>query len=311
MMKYLIVLLCDTSVSFCYYQNTRTTPRLMHLETLKRAIRYAMCENMLVQFIYPEYQLPPEYDDIIESIDHVKIAPPAPHGSDIVVLHSLEDHIKAKGGETISIRLSIQEFPDAVEAISHLINFAGRVNIALTDTPKATDNEITRYSQALDKLSDVILEKYRRGHRIQFNLLTDRLMLLKMNNCNAGHETITIAPDGNFYVCPAFYLNNDSSVGNPDTGIQIPNQQLYRLDRAPICLKCDAWHCRRCVWLNKITTWEVNTPGHGQCVVSHVEREAARKLLGKLREIDESFANVQIEKLNYTDPFETSLHKFQ
>ena len=114
-----------------------------------------------------------------------------------------------------------------------------------------------------------------------------------MNNCNAGWESITLAPDGKFYICPAFYQDNLGDVGDLKNGINIPNPQLYRLDHAPICSHCDAYQCRRCIWLNLKTTLEVNTPSHEQCVVSHLERNASRIINSE-----------NIPEINYLDPFD-------
>lgn len=54
-------------------------------------------------------------------------------------------------------------------------------------------------------------------------------MLDRMNNCGAGDTTITLAPDGKFYICPAFYLENQEdalgdlkhSIGDLDNGLDI------------------------------------------------------------------------------------------
>jgi len=79
---------------------------------------------------------------------------------------------------------------------------------------------------------------------------------------------------------------------------------LLRLDHGPICRHCDAYHCRRCVWLNRKTTLEVNTPSHEQCAVAHIEREAARKLLASIRDVGDFMPEVEIKLINYNDPFE-------
>ena len=130
-------------------------------------------------------------------------------------------------------------------------------------------------------------------------------MLTKPNHCNAGIENTTLAPNGKFYVCPAFYYSNPGdSVGDLLNGLDIKNQQLYKLDHAPLCRHCDAYHCRRCVWLNHKTTYEINTPSHEQCVVAHTERNMARKLLAAIREKAEFMPEVEIKEINYTDPFE-------
>jgi CXXX repeat peptide maturase len=126
-----------------------------------------------------------------------------------------------------------------------------------------------------------------------------------MNNCDAGVKHITLAPNGKFYICPAFYYEDEiNDCGDLQTGINIKNRQLYRLDHAPICRKCDAFHCKRCVWLNRKTTLDVNTPSHEQCVTAHLEREASRKLLEEIRELGMFMPEIKIEEIDYTDPFD-------
>jgi CXXX repeat peptide maturase len=132
------------------------------------------------------------------------------------------------------------------------------------------------------------------------------MMLTEMNNCNAGDTTITLAPNGKFYICPAFYYNDENdNVGNIENGLDIKNKQLYKLDHAPICRKCDAWQCRRCTWLNRKTTLEVNTPSHEQCVAAHLERNASRNLMLSLRSKGTFLPDKEeIKELTYLDPFE-------
>ena len=100
--------------------------------------------------------------------------------------------------------------------------------------------------------------------------------------CNI--ENILNATNGKFYVCPAFYYEDEAdSIGDLEHGLDIKNKQLYKLDYAPICRHCDAYQCKRCIWLNRKTTLEVNTPSHEQCVVAHLERNARRELLQNIR----------------------------
>ena len=143
------------------------------------------------------------------------------------------------------------------------------------------------------------------GKAPKINLLTDRMILEQMNNCGAGDTNITLAPNGKFYICPAFYYEDENdSVGDLEQGLNIKNKQLYKLEYSPICRHCDAYQCKRCIWINKKTTLEVNTPPHEQCVVAHMERNMSRELL--LR--SESFKVIgnlsEIKEINYYDPFE-------
>ena len=127
-----------------------------------------------------------------------------------------------------------------------------------------------------------------------------------MQNCNAGIDHITIAPNGKFYICPAFYYDDvNNSVGDIKSGLNIKNSQLLELNHAPICKICDAYHCKRCVWLNKKITLEINTPSHQQCVLSHAEREVSRILLSDLHNTSNfnDFNKITpIPKIDYNDP---------
>ena len=55
--------------------------------------------------------------------------------------------------------------------------------------------------------------------------------------------------------------------------------------------------------MNKKTTLEVNTPSHEQCVVSHIERNASRELLIRLKKCGLNSVS-KIKKIDNLDPFE-------
>ena len=75
MMQYLVILLDDTSVSYCHADNPYTERRLIGLDDLKSGILYAMKENLMIQFVYPDHELPQKYLDVIDTIDHHDIVP--------------------------------------------------------------------------------------------------------------------------------------------------------------------------------------------------------------------------------------------
>ena len=45
------------------------------LDDLKQGIKYAMMENLMIQFVYPDFELPKQYAEVINSIDHIDIRP--------------------------------------------------------------------------------------------------------------------------------------------------------------------------------------------------------------------------------------------
>lgn len=301
MLKYLIVQLCDSAPSFCYYNSLENAKNLISIEDLKQSLLWAMKENVIVQFVYPDYELPEEYYSLINSVDHINIKANSTE-CDITIYNRISlipDSVQNSYSPKV-LRLSKQEFFNNVTKLQKF----PILNIVITDIYTLTESEHKDYINALDSLSSVIKKRIEQNEPVHCNLITDRIHLSAMNNCNAGVESITLAPDGNFYICPAFYYDKEDNVGNPKEGLSIPNQQLFKLENAPICKRCDAFKCKRCVWLNKKTTCEVNIPSHEQCCASHIERNASRILLESIKDSGCVDTDKTICKISYLDPFE-------
>lgn len=307
--QYIVILLDDTSVSYCHADNPLTEKRLIPLEVLREAILFSMKQNLMIQFVYPEYELPKEYNDLIETIDHIKI------GRDVLVYDSVPTNVERKN---VVLRLTIADFLAKQYDIALLLPKVTRLNISITDTENFNDELIEEYKAALEMLNSVLLNIYKDGNQPEINILTDRLRLNEMHNCEAGVENITLAPNGKFYLCPAFYYDEQMgvstrmnhktkdasrSVGDLEVGINIPNKQLLELERAPLCRICDAYHCNRCIWLNQKLTWDNNTPSRQQCVMAHIERNASRDLSKKMKDAGFVLEN-EIKEINYLDPFD-------
>lgn len=309
MLQYLVILLDDTSVAYCHANNPLKERNLIPLETLRKAILFGMKENLMIQYVFSLYELPKEYNELIESIDHVKI------GRDVAVYDEIPSTVNAGN---VTLRLTIETFIEKIHEISVILPQIGRLNICLTNIEDFNDGLIDRYKEALSTLNALLINLHNMDRKPQINILTDRLTLKEMHNCGAGDTNITLAPNGKFYLCPAFYydekagVNNrlnhykpssERSVGDIDTGLQIPNPQLLKLDRAPLCRICDAYHCNRCVWLNQKMTWDINTPSRQQCIIAHLERNAARDYQQQLG-TEKFSADTIIKEIQYLDPFE-------
>lgn len=309
MIQYIVILLDDTSSSFCHYTNEKADRRLIPLQTLKDGICYAMKENLNIQFVYPNYKLPKEYLAAIDSIDHTDIYPAEmSDNADVVVFDSLiaaKDYV-FKEEVAYLIRTDKVSLFNEYKIIGEILDKVTRLNIVITDIETFTEDDFMAYKSLLSNLAERVEQIYVSGKSPQLNLLTDRIMLEKMNNCGAGDTSVTLAPDGKFYVCPAFYLSADGyTIGDMVNGLEIKNSQLYRLDHAPLCRRCDAWQCKRCIWMNRKTTLEVNTPSHEQCVVAHLERNASRKLLIDIRKHGKFMSGSEdIKEIDYLDPFD-------
>ncbi len=314
MLKYLIVQLDDSSVSFCHYDNDRTSLNIIPLDTLKEAIFWSMKENLTLQFLYPDYEIPSEYKTEIAKTFHADIVSSTcedrdlRENADVVVFDSFAgiNHVQFNQEQAYVLRSTLSKLFDNAGMIYSILPKVNRVNVVITDTLSFKQDDEEKYAEFLESLSYRVAEEYKKGHAVQINLLTDRMLLVGMNNCNAGDETITLCPDGNFYVCPAFYSDEEisSSIGTLKTGLDIKNPQLYKLSHAPICRICDAYQCRRCIWQNRKSTLEVNTPSREQCIMAHIERNASRKLLTLIRETGQFLPDKEIKEIDYMDPFE-------
>jgi CXXX repeat peptide maturase len=314
MLQYLIILIDETSTSYCHYENPAKKAGLIPLDILKAGIRFGMMENLMIQFVYPDYELPSEYKEAIETIDHSKIVSSLCEDeslkdeADVIVYHDWTglSFGKFEAGKSYVLRTSKADLFERYLFIKDVLPKVSRLNVVITDIDSFKEEDFERYKQILETLSECLEKLYADGQTPQLNILTDRMMLSAMNNCGAGDSCITLAPNGNFYVCPAFYYENEADcIGDLEHGLDIKNKQLYRLDHAPICSHCDAWQCKRCVWLNRKTTVEVNTPSHEQCVVAHLERNASRELLSNIRKHGTFLPEQdEIKEIDYLDPFD-------
>lgn len=312
MLKYLIIPLSDDSVSFCHYDRKRHSKAMIPLDVLRDAVLWSMKENLTIQLLYPDWVIPAEYKELIDTIDHTDIVGGSCEdiqlvdSSGVIVLDSrseVEKHLFS-ASKSYVIRTLKNELFKQSGLLGNVLSQVSRLVLIITDIDKFSKADFKEYELLLDSLIPIVRNEYVNGHVVQFNLLTDLIFLDSMNNCNAGCENITLAPDSRFYICPAFYNDGSECIGDLDKGLDIRNSQLYNLKYAPICSRCDAYQCRRCVWMNRNTTLEINTPSREQCIVAHIERKASKKLLDKIREVGVFMPDKEIPFIEYIDPLE-------
>lgn len=301
MLKYLIVLLQDQSASICHYEVTNKSNKLLPLEDLRRAVTFGLKQNLLFQFLMPLEPLPQEYYQIMNEVESVFYTP---FSSDVDIKDCVKVEVSkdSASSKIILVPLSLTSpFNDIERKLIHLINGGYQVSIILKNIELASAQDLERYSDFLKSMVAYLSARTFSKKESPLNIITDRIHLNTMNNCNAGVSSITLAPDGKFYLCPAFYYDGSKPITLNKDGIVIPNQHLLKVENSPICSHCDAFQCHRCIFLNKKGTREVNTPTRNQCIVAHLERNASRLLATSLDWINE---DDDIPEISYLDPFE-------
>lgn len=134
MLQYLIIQLDDTSTSYCHYKNGKKERRLISLEDLKAGILYGMKENLMIQYILPDYELPEEYYEVLESIDHSKIASSKSlyaSVADVVVLNGWDNEYAFKNDGIYVLRVDKRTLFEKTSEIVKVLKECARLNIVM------------------------------------------------------------------------------------------------------------------------------------------------------------------------------------
>jgi uncharacterized protein len=315
--KILNILLSSDSPAICNYgltiNNDKNNPQLLNSDILEKFLHLAKEERYYVNFIYPHHEIGDSYKKLIAEHKFQVTRPYMKENSKStlenreIFVFKMNQPIEP-GFSCVNVILHMKK--DELKFLENYVtklfsNGIIRINLVIDDLSIWSDEDLRLYQEVLTGISKVIIVLLVKGQQRNLNVITDRLILDKMNNCNAGLEHITLGPDGKLYLCPAFYYKNQPLAQRK---LQIPGElkRLLNLDNAPICSGCDAYQCRRCFFFNFLHTEELNIPGQKQCTISHIEREVSRmhqeKLIAK-KMLPYPNRNLIVE-LKYTDPFE-------
>lgn len=310
------VILDKNSTSFCHYVNKayfQKGSRLISIERLKQIIQHVKDLNVHVNFLFGNNRLPLEYEKAIESISHIKILPIKLMGiyqEGLWVINqddfSFIDKMDSDNSRYLILCLKKEDLKKLSGIVNGLSGKYTKLIVAILNIDSYSEFDLNAYEEQLEKVKDTLAASYKNGDSMEINIISDRLLLNQMYNCNAGIDHVTFAPNGKFYLCPGFYYDDKkNSIGTIKNGLEIKNAELLELNHAPICSLCDAYQCKRCFYLNKKITLDINIPSHEQCVISHLERNISRKLLGELKPSIKSFKQFNnIPYIPYLDPFE-------
>jgi CXXX repeat peptide maturase len=315
-LEYIIVLLDNCAPSFCYYDNSSrdtASSEQMSLAHFEAIVQFAKSHSYKLTILHGEKDLSEPYRNVLKSVEYATIKPFSNKDSDPNTIYTIDydgddnvfNELKPGKGNNILLRLKSTYIPDLKIIIKKYSHCFTRLNLFFTDIETFSEEKSDEYKHQLKDIKDVLYEYYLTGNHIELNFLTDRMLLDQMNNCDAGIKHITFAPNGKFYLCPGFYYDNeDDTIGTLETGIEIKNSQLLALENAPVCNICDAFHCKRCIYLNRKMTLEINTPSRMQCILSHLERNVSKDLSDLLRK-NPLFSNFRsIKEIDYLDPFD-------
>lgn len=314
--KILNVLLSNDSPPICNYNTINNKERqLLNPDILKKYLEMFKQENYYINFIYPDHKLDDVYEELI-NVQKYQVTRRYMNEDSKLLLEDREVFV-FNVGQPISpefscINVILHLGKDGLKVLEEYVEklFSHgvlRINLVIDDLFLWEKSHLELYQNVLPAINEIIIRYIKKNQQKSFNVVTDRLILDKMNNCNAGLEHITLGPDGRLYLCPAFYYKNQP-LDQEGLNILPELEHLLKIENAQICSRCDAYQCKRCFYHNMLYTEELNTPGQKQCIASHIERDASRMLQERLvNEKLMAFPNRNlIVKLNYNDPLEVS-----
>ena len=298
--KFLYIMTRDDITPHCNYRNTRHASDSMKDAVLERSLEFCKVEGFIPVFLgTPPVGIPGDRYLSIAGADEAGALP----NSILVFDNRATGSLKTSGN---CILLIDREHLDTLsEFAEKLFVSSDRVNIVLEDTEQWNDQHLSLYERELTEVAGAVRRSYEAGRIIEANVLTDLWFLSGMCNCDAGEKSFVVAPNGKIYLCPAFYFDcPEQYVGALETGINIKNPELLRSESSLYCKSCDVFSCRRCKYLNKRLTGEINIPSRMQCLVSHVERRISMELQNELIGAGLLTPRNVLRPVSYSDPLE-------
>lgn len=280
--RHLYFILADNSVEHCNYQSKTTSLNIMSDDTVERAFRFAQNNYFTPVILHPKNgPINLDRHPINERIEIFNLTSKSPIQRGIKAIPVLTLGSKLQGELSNCVLNLDEENVNGLAAyVEELLKSVARININLRFMSKSFD--LQSYEEQLRKMVDLLVDYCRVGSFKEINVITDRLYLTRMDNCDFGNYNFALGPNGKIYICPAFYFNDpDSFIGSLEEGISVDRQQ-FQLHQSAFCSRCDAYHCNRCLFLNKQFTHEYNTPSSIQCKISFLERQMSVLLQDKL-----------------------------
>ncbi|MCL6450443.1 MAG: radical SAM peptide maturase, CXXX-repeat target family [Acetobacteraceae bacterium] len=292
--RYLYIMTAGDAVSHCAYRNPGRDAAPLEAEALRDALAFARQHFyrpvLLHSLSRPRLDLPDGWDPI-----HIVSSLSGSAGpEDLVVYENPPDldaalaRAPASAGDerpVVILVLDRENLGRLGRLAAGLFARARRLVLVLRDAGGFAEADLGLYRDQLQTVARLVLEMWRGGQAREVSALTDRLHLRGPEDCEAGVHTLTLAPNGRFYVCPAFYFADpEASVGSPREGVDWAALEDCRRSRAPLCVDCGAYHCRRCLYESQRRTLQRNVPSSMQCRLSHAELEVSSWLWRALTE---------------------------
>ncbi len=299
-----LILMLDTSAdSFCYYEPSKNADP-MEQDVFEAGLQLAKQNHLDIHVIGCQHVDCYQYHESARDLSFICIGHHHPHARlSVPVVNPLASPLPRKH-EVAILRLYREQIDSWVESWWSMSQTCTRCVVVLADVHLWSSEDIEAYAITLEKAGALLKSAYSADKSIQLNILSDLMAITQANDCGAGIDHLTLAPDGQLYLCPGFAAKKLSPVGSLEQFLAYgPSSERLPVS-FPVCDVCDCFHCRRCIYLNYITTLELGIPSWQQCAVAHQEREQTRLILNHFHADRKFIEYPAIHEIEYSDPIE-------
>ena len=289
--KQMIFLLNENAPSICSYHNTNVVNKDMSEKDIMRGLEY--CRNNFITPIFihgtekDAYKSSEMYDPYtITHVFSIQRYEDAKYEKNYMLVCDQTNYQEViEGQSNLIFNVESTKIENLSSQVVSLLRKVNRINVNIQNL--TSDFKFNVYKRELEKIAAAI-EDYicMQGILKEVNVITDVMFMKKHDKCPAGSNSITYAPNGQVYICPATYFEREFCEkvisGDFEEGFDIANQHLYTNEYAALCKNCSAYQCENCSWINKCTTLEVGISPSFQCKKAIIENEVTCQLQKKI-----------------------------
>lgn len=305
-LRYMYIICSDKIIPHCSYKSNANGEAVISNELIKKGLKFCSDNYMLPIFLGEcNHGLTKENNVYYEFVDFKN----RNSAESIPIYYGKLEEIGIPKYRTdmVTLLCNKNNLSELYKIIVYLFQYHQRINLFIQDFDLWEQDELTLYEGLLEQVAEYIINAYKNSKKLQLNALNDLIHLRTSRDCGAGRSSITMAPDGNFYICPAFYFDKKcQSIGNIDEGISLNNKAQLKRTTSESCIECGVLSCNRCLYSNYSKTNEINIPTAQQCKLNYINGRISNKLRDRLveyKEFSEMYINsTQINKfIDYLD----------
>jgi len=259
---------------------------LMSLELFSKIAEFAKQRSWTCKVLCNSKGIPSAYLKICDNIN-IEFILPARHkaltsySNTTIVFESNQINLVGKHPSVSRsiLRIKRGDLSQLAEIVLKLLNHFSDVSIRHPQLLTYNNQDMNIYKKQLFEIGKWFLDRKKMLLDYRLDCLTDRFRSNGPNECGAGIKSLAIGPTGGLYLCPAAVYNSTTihdgklSCGHVLRSLKLPNKHLLTREYSVPCGKCDALHCLRCVYLNKIGTFEFCVPPKKLCQLANYELE--------------------------------------